>query len=572
MLLFRSSDGLEQDIDIPRTPELTRHLMPGILTRNSWISLIQLDTNEVNIKLEELAKQVGNISLAIVHHQSENEMAHDLLNLLNDISANIIVIKSDLQSLLYDIPLTRRKRSLCGTCGKILNLLFGVSTEDHAKEVEEKLENYQNKMSKTITIIDEQLTIIDSNEKRIIFNEQRIKNLQKITKELSTYVNKIVRGNIQKTMQNLQKTVNSIDILSIIVTIQEDLSKLRTATIAAKDNNIQRSLIPDHIFSIIIKEMVIAAPKVAILNKNQINEARSISDIRITRQASILRIWIYTPLNELQERVDFYETNFLPVPTSMPGVFAQIAEETKYFAVSKSGSLYQQIEPGTFKRCKPIRKNELLCASSNSYKRQPLTVCPWLVMNELVDRRLTCKIRYFSHFEAQVKKVAEGRYIYSVPEATSLDIRCPQVHRNKRIQIEGIGLLQLENSCSATSKSMFFPATFIQNETKIYNIPTKFNMSSVIQRIPDLDIFKIPDFNMYFNKTKLLPHPTEATILKEKLRQLKSENHPLTTVHNYKGIIFTILVLCLAIMGKFSWKFMSKFRPRRASQEFQDKC
>ena len=566
LYLTSISCGFQGSSSSISNPQFTRHLMPGTLTRNSWISLIHLNVGQVSEQIQQILWSSRNITLAIIH-SPHNEISTELLDLLNDITTNIVNLNNDLQNLLHDIPRTRIKRSLCGTCGSILNLLFGVSTEEHAQKVEEKLQEYRNETTQTITIVKEQLTLVDENTKRSIFNTQKIKNLQEVLKQLNEYNDKIIKGTIQKTLYDLQKTVKSIDVLSVIVMIQEDLSKLRTAVIASRNNDIRRSLVPDSIFALILKEIIIAAPKFALLNANQIDEARRISDIRISRDEEMLRIWIYTPLNELQEKVDFYETNFFPVPTSKPKVFAKIADSTKYFAVTKSGSLYQQIQPETFKRCKSINKKELLCASSNSYKKQPTEICPWLIMNELEDTKRACKINYLTKFDHKVKKIAEGRYIYSVPEATTIDIRCPQVQQNKRVTLEGMGVFQLEASCSAAGKSIFLPATFMQNETKIYNIPSKFNVSKINQRIPDLDIFKLQQFDINFNESQLLQHPTEANILKHKLEEIQHRSHPLTKIHENKGLVTILAIIIAAIIGKLAWNYTSKRNPRRASQD-----
>ena len=512
-----------------------------------------MDVSNVESRLDVLCQELDNLRLAIAHHQSSSTGGQTLLHLLNDIYGNVITVTNDLQSLLRDIPLTRTKRSLCSTCGEIINLLFGLSTEEHAEAVEEKLDDYKNSMTKTITIVDQQLTLIDENTNRTILNDKRIRKLQKVTIELSKYLNRIVKGNIEDTLRELQQTVKSIDILAVVVSIQEDLSKLRSAVNAAKNNDIQRSLVPDQIMSIIIKEIVIAAPKFAILNKNQIKEARRISDIRITREDSVLRIWVYTPLNELQEKVDFYQTYYLPIPTSIPGVFAQISQPTKYFAVSKSGSLYQQIEPDTFKRCKPIAKNELLCASSNSYNKKQSEVCSWLIMNELEDKKRICKIKYLRKFQPMIKKVSEGQYIYSVPEETKLDIRCPEVSQNKKILLEGMGIFQLKEKCSATGDNIYIPATFTQNHTFTINLPLKFNTTKLRKKIPDLDIFKLPEFKVEFNKTSLLQHPTDVSILKLKLREITNSQHPINKIKQNKGIIYATAIMILLVIIRLSY-------------------
>ena len=268
--------------------------------------------------------------------------------------------------------------------------------------------------------------------------------------------------------------------------------------------------------------------------KNGLTLSKDLSQIRTTAYdfEGGIQLVFEVPIIEDANMFNFFRLT--PVPTFRDNETFIPDIDTKTIAISKSGSEYLVVEPEEYTRC---MTDQYRCRISSPVI--PITQSSHCAISTYISQTPTCPMIETKRAPAPFFHITGNRTIFSVPQETTLYVKCSghvfsPKFQDEVVKISGIGEAAFKSSCRIT----------LPNGAK-FSTPAATNS----ENLDDVKIFEL--LKIFPDKTGIMiikpstPEPSKSVELQEFILPSK-EQLTRDAFHPGKAIPYLIRTACIA--------------------------
>jgi len=335
--------------------------------------------------------------------------------------------------------------------------------------------------------------------------DEIVSTVNTMEKRLAQYGN-LIRGTFESTAmitieQDLKMIIRHLQVIQ-----QLTLAKYANVFVAA-------SLHQTSPYALSTKELQEMAKDVKRTRQLQLTQDIRLVHTTVAIIDNQINIIFEVPVMEEKNLFNFYTVTPLPVFANNKTFIPMI--DTQYIAISKSGSEYITLSSDQFTRC--VTDTAACQISSPVY---PISTKSNCVISTYTTQILTCPLLEIKHKPEPVIHISGNRTIFSVPQETTLYVKCSEkaqssVYEDTSITINGMGEAVFRQSCTVTlPDGTRFQTPSAPHITKLSGL----NMFELLRIHPiptDVVIHRLPEFTpikpLSLEEVQL-PSPAQLTL------------------------------------------------------------
>ena len=407
--------------------------------------------------------------------------------------------------------------------GKGMGWLFGLKTEDDSEE-------FYELALKTAT----EVKTLQINDKEII---QAVHDLQK-------QINKYGKDKANSYMSMMSLNIE-LDLKAMARHIQNllvaTLHKWANIFVAASAGTISP-------YALTPSELIEITDEIKRSKDLQLSQDLNDIDMKCLVINNTLHLIFEIPILENDHLFNFYKVDTMPIFAGSKTMIPEI--DAQHIAISKSGSSYITLSADEYTQCTTDTKH---CEASSLIS--PISNTAHCVIKTYTTQALSCPLVGTNRITTPTVHLNGNKTIYSVPEETTLYIKCrdsrnPTKFKDETVKISGMGEITFKSGCAIVlpgGQTFRTPSTYTgyqMENSKIYDllrshpIQTNITIKKMIEEEIPLTHLTIGEFQM----------PSWSEFAAETLHPIRSM--PFIT----KFFICGLLVVIIMIIIKYLYK------------------
>ncbi|KAI9555960.1 hypothetical protein GHT06_018513 [Daphnia sinensis] len=371
---------------------------------------------------------------------------------------------------------TRKKRDLIDGGGKVLNWLFGVSTEEDLEHVNNHVEKLSTETTSIAHALEVHASLINETLWETKATSSAVEELQNafeklereawktdhkidgITQEVEKH--EIARTAIENTFREIKSALAWLD---------ESIEDFAVGLATMAMERLPALLFPPMQIQAVLKEIKAILPSGWSLSPSiQMGDTWQVykdAKVAVAAVENNLRIFIHLPVFEFPFGLTLYEVISLPRPTKNATQGAQFHPLPAFLAVANDRQTFIELSTHEAHRC--MMTTTSICPISkaiNKRHREPSCAMALFLKDEKRSR-VQCSTNLSPWTGQQTVYLGHRRWGYTSAQEMTITITCPNSRgkTNTVIKREPFDVFEVPATCTAYTEHWIFQASFKKN-------------------------------------------------------------------------------------------------------------